>query len=437
MHENTRRTFSTRFHQENTTATLTFQQPNLCDPTVVQYSGYIDVDANEHYFFWFFESRQNPDTAGLTLWLNGGPGCTSMTGLFEEVGPCAVNTEGTTAFYNEIGSWNKVTNMLFLDQPAGTGFSYGDRPVDSTDKAKIRAYQFLQLFFKAFPKYQKQPFHLFGESYAGHFIPSFARYIIEKNQSPSLPHDQYINLESIGIGNGITDVLIQVQYAEKMACHSSYESVLKESDCHEMRTNIPVCVKLLKTCETTKTVFDCDKATIYCAKYVENIYARSGRDIYDIRAPKDEEKSVAPFEKFLSIPHVWALVGSRSTFHHCSPAVHRDFYKTGDYARNFAPDVGYLLDHGIRALIYAGDADYRANWYGVHGWTKVVDFKASKKYRQQKLQPWLVDGVESGEIQAGGNLTFVRVYGAGHKTPFYKPKESLQMFTDHIHHIPM
>ncbi|SAM05262.1 hypothetical protein [Absidia glauca] len=388
------RTFSSRLYEEDAVATLSFKQPKLCDPTVVQYSGYIDVDTDEHYFFWFFESRHNPDTAGLTMWLNGGPGCTSMTGLWEEVGPCKVNTEGTKDLYNELGSWNGVTNMLFLDQPANTGFSYGDRLVNSTDKAKLRAYQFLQLFLEAFPKYQKQPFHLFG-------------YILEKNQSPSLPANKRINLESIGIGNGITDVLVQVkltlapvtflgsQYAETMACHSSYGSVLLPSDCEEIRNNTPKCVHLMETCEKTGTVQDCDNATVYCAKYVENIYLRSGRDIYDIRASQDQ-KSGTEFPKFLNTPHVLKQIGARTKFRHCS-----------------------------------------TNVYGVHGWTEVFDFKASGDYRGKELKPWLVDGVEAGQIQYGGNLTFIRVYQAGHKVPYYQPKACRQMFINHLNHIPM
>ncbi|CAO3600778.1 unnamed protein product [Absidia cylindrospora] len=424
-------------NRRNATANrLSFKQPTLCDPTVVQYSGYLDVGENEHYFFWFFESRQNPDTAPLTMWLNGGPGVSSMTGLFEEVGACQLNAAGNKAIYNEAGSWNKVSNLLFLDQPVGAGFSYGNKKINSTEEAKTRVYEFLQLFYEALPKYRNQPFHLFGESYAGHFIPAIASYILEKNQAPDLPKDQHINIESIGIGNGITDALVQVQYAENMACYSSYGPVLAQKDCLEMRRNTPICVNLLQKCNDQGTVEDCNQATAYCSKHVENIFYRSGRNIYDIRA-LSTGKAGTKYNRFLNTRAIRKKIGAKTPFHRAPPDVHRNFYNNGDYARNFAPDVANCLNNGLRVLLFAGDADYRFNWYGVHGWAQVFDFNGSEEYRQQILVPWMIDGQQVGQVQSGANLTFVRVYGAGHKVAYYKPKEALQMFTNHINHLPM
>ncbi|CAO3598109.1 unnamed protein product [Absidia cylindrospora] len=196
--------------QNTANHSLTFNQPKLCDDTVVQYSGYLDVGADEHYFFWFFESRQDPDNAPFTIWLNGGPGCSSMIGLWQELGPCRVNDDGSKDVYNTDGSWNKVSNMLFFDQPSNVGFSYGADNVHSTEEAAPLAYNLIQVFFEAFPKYKSQKLHFFGESYGGHYIPAFADYVLKQNQGLSSSSKKVnVNLESIGIGNGLTDPLIQ------------------------------------------------------------------------------------------------------------------------------------------------------------------------------------------------------------------------------------
>ncbi|CAG8577547.1 5065_t:CDS:2, partial [Scutellospora calospora] len=176
-----------------------FSSSNLCDPNVKQYSGYIQPSDGVNMFFWFFESRNNPSNSPLTLYLNGGPGCSSMIGLFQEVGPCRSKPNGTDTYLNPY-SWNNVSNILFVDQPTGAGFSYGGDYVTSTTQAASYLYEFLESWFSNFPQYASLDFHLFGESYAGHYIPALAKLII---------NNKAIHLKSIGIGDGLIDPVNQ------------------------------------------------------------------------------------------------------------------------------------------------------------------------------------------------------------------------------------
>ena len=98
----------------------------LCDD-VAQSSGFVNLTTGDkHLFFWSFESRSDPATDPIILWMTGGPGCSSEVALFGENGPCQVNDAGTDTTLNPY-SWNNNATLIYIDQPVGTGFSYGTR----------------------------------------------------------------------------------------------------------------------------------------------------------------------------------------------------------------------------------------------------------------------------------------------------------------------
>lgn len=113
-----------------------------------------------------FEARSNPTTAPLATWFNGGPGCSSMIGLFQENGPCHFVNGASKPSLNPY-SWNEYANMLYIDQPIGVGFSYGSEPVDSTATAAPYVWKLLQAFYAQFPQYENRDFGVFTESYGG------------------------------------------------------------------------------------------------------------------------------------------------------------------------------------------------------------------------------------------------------------------------------
>ena len=114
-----------------------------------QYSGYITVDEvkKTRLFYWYVESQSNATTAPLVLWLNGGPGCSSLGGFFGELGPFYVKSDFSLGM-NEF-SWNKIANMVFLEAPAGVGFSKTDTSIPyNDDKTATDSMQFLIKFFQ-------------------------------------------------------------------------------------------------------------------------------------------------------------------------------------------------------------------------------------------------------------------------------------------------
>lgn len=234
-------------------------------------------------FFWFFEARKNPSTAPLAIWLNGGPGASSMLGALQENGPCFIAADSKTAYLNR-WSWNNEVNMLYIDQPTQVGFSY-DIPtnstfspdnmgfsfeatpadfshgipesnftyrvgVSSTGKASNTAnstthaahalWHFAQTWFFEFPHYKPSDnrISLWSESYGGHYGPGFFSFFQEQNNkidngSSTEKGAHKLHLDTLGIVNGLVDIVIQGEHN----IHFAYNNVSRPVLC-QIKTNL-------------------------------------------------------------------------------------------------------------------------------------------------------------------------------------------------------
>ncbi|KAK8448702.1 hypothetical protein SEVIR_7G086400v4 [Setaria viridis] len=169
-----------------------------------QYAGYVPVDdaGKRSLFYYFAEAEADPAAKPLVLWLNGGPGCSSVgVGAFSENGP--FRPSGNVLVRNEY-SWNKEANMLYLESPAGVGFSYSTDPsfyqgVGDSMTARDNL-KFLQGWFAKFPQYKGRDLYITGESYAGHYVPQLAQRMVEFNKKEKL-----FNLKGIALGNPVLE----------------------------------------------------------------------------------------------------------------------------------------------------------------------------------------------------------------------------------------
>ncbi|PUU79125.1 Alpha/Beta hydrolase protein [Tuber borchii] len=395
------------------------------DAKTKQYSGYLDVeDDDKHFFFWFFESRNDPKNDPVVLWLNGGPGCSSLTGLFMELGPASINAKIHTV--DNPYSWNSNASVIFLDQPVNVGYSYSSNAVSSTHAAGKDVYAFLTMFFDKFPEYAKQDFHIAGESYAGHYIPQFAAEILSHKK-------RNINLQSVLIGNGLTDGLTQYEYYRPMACgEGGYPSALSNSECKAMDDAYPRCASMIQNCYNSKSVWSCVPASIYCNNAMIGPYQRTGLNVYDIRGKCEDSDNLCYSEmgwisKYLNREDVMSSLGAEvSSYESCNFDINRNFLLNGDWMLPFHEFVVELLKE-IPVLIYAGDADYICNWLGNRAWTEALEWPGKKKFNKAKAAGFKVNGKEAGKFKTSGNFTFIQIYQAGHMVPYNQPDPSLQM----------
>lgn len=397
---------------------------------VKQYSGYLDDDENDkHLFYWFFESRNDPKNDPVVLWLNGGPGCSSLTGLFFELGPSSINKK-IELDYNDF-AWNANASVIFLDQPVNVGYSYSGSPVSNTVAAGKDVYALLTLFFTQFPEYAEQDFHIAGESYAGHYIPVFASEILSHK-------DRNINLKSVLIGNGLTDGLTQYEYYRPMACgEGGWPAVLDEGECQSMDNSLPRCQSLIENCYESGSVWSCVPASIYCNNALIGPYQRTGQNVYDIRGKCEDSGNLCYpqlgyITKFLNDKDVMAELGVEvDSYDSCNFDINRNFLFQGDWMQPFHRLVPKLLEQ-IPVLIYAGDADYICNWLGNQGWTEALEWPGKKDFNRADVQSLTLPGASSkdeyGKVKASGNFSFMRIYGAGHMVPYDQPEPSLDFF---------
>ncbi|PNS17344.1 Carboxypeptidase Y A [Sphaceloma murrayae] len=393
---------------------------------VKQYSGYLDdEEQDKHLFYWFFESRNDPKNDPVVLWLNGGPGCSSLTGLFMELGPSSIDKNGKLV-YNP-ASWNANASVIFLDQPVNVGFSYSSNPVSNTVAAGKDVYALLTLFFKQFPEYSKQAFHISGESYAGHYIPVFASEILSHKK-------RNINLQSILIGNGLTDGLTQYDYYRPMACgEGGWPAVLDEQSCQAMDNALPRCKSLIENCYKSESVWSCVPASIYCNNAIIGPYQRTGQNPYDVRK-KCGGNSLCYDEldwisKWLNQKHVMEALGAEiDSYDSCNMDINRNFLFAGDWMQPFHRLVPGILSQ-IPVLIYAGDADFICNWLGNLAWTNALEWPGQKGYQKAPIDDFklLSDGKTAGSIKTSGNFTFMRLHAGGHMVPYDQPEASLEM----------
>eukprot|EP00118_Oscarella_pearsei_P024816 m.306863 g.306863 ORF g.306863 m.306863 type:complete len:481 (+) comp41651_c0_seq1:1019-2461(+) len=173
----------------------------LLDPDIESYTGFFTT--NETYgsnmFFWFFPAQSGDANAPVLLWLQGGPGATSLFGLFTEIGPIKLTADMKAMHMNV--TWNSKYALLFIDNPVGVGFSFtGNEKAYATNEDDVARdlYSCLVQFFQVFTDYQKNDFYLTGESYAGKYLPAIGYKIHVENPSAELK----INLKGISIGDG-------------------------------------------------------------------------------------------------------------------------------------------------------------------------------------------------------------------------------------------
>ncbi|KAJ2694692.1 hypothetical protein H4R19_005895 [Coemansia spiralis] len=410
--------------------------PSICDPGVQQYSGYMSVAPDKHLFYWFFEARHGRGDPRrpkpLILWLNGGPGCSSFSGLLGSVGPCRVDPVSGGTVVNG-ASWNTDAHMLFLDQPVNTGYSFGANVTRTADAARDAA-AFLHMFYTRFPQYALGELHVMGESYAAHYVPAIAAQIIADNQKPGADSRLRLPLVSIAVGNGLFDIARQYMFLPRMACTSAYPPPVNATVCRAMegaRVNFARQLDAFRRQPSRAAA-----ASVTSAGYeILTPYQAAGGNPYDVRGPCNGGSLCDPYmdmvAAFANQAWVRAELGlpAGRQFDLCNSGVQRAFIESGDELVDASAWLPGVLAAGVRVLNFVGAADLICNWMGNEALMLDMPWPGQRGFAMAPEHPWLVDGRPAGLARAFGGLTLLRVADSGHMVARDQPVAALAMLT--------
>ncbi|KAG5997321.1 hypothetical protein E4U43_002666, partial [Claviceps pusilla] len=383
---------------------------------------------------------------------------------------------------NQVGfSYDKPTNGTFIftsenvnqPPPQGSGslppWAYANgtfstmnatSTANTTDTAALAVWHLIQGFLTTFPQYHNASntsvsVHLFSESYGGRYGPVFAEKWEQQNQKRQTGELRanstvQVRLGSLGIVNGCIDQEIQVPYYPIFANNNTYgyKALADEAaSFYSAKFSSPNgCRAKLQTCQAVALTLDpngeganaqvnsvCAAANDACYAIQEPYYS-SGRSAYDLAAPYHDPNPALRFLSYLNQDHILRAIGSPVNYTMASSVVSKVFHDTGDLSRGGnIKRLADLLNKGVRIGLVYGDRDYICNWYGGEAASLGIANQSSPEYAANfsaaGYAPIIVnDTYIGGLVRQYGNLSFSRIYQAGHSVAWYQPETTFQVF---------
>lgn len=291
----------------------------------------------------------------------------------------------------------------------------------STATAAPYVWQLMQAFYSAFPQYKSRDFGLFTESYGGHYGPEFSAYFEGQNAAIAQGSvaGETIKLVALGVNNGWFDAGIQYQSYPDFAYNNTHKRLITSAQYSSlMKAYDTQCAPAMAKCTgpAGNTAAACNAASEACANAVQTpIEQANDFDVYDIRAPSDDPNPPDTYVKFLQSPAVMKAIGARQTYQECPDAPYDKMQTSGDDARSFLDPLSKVVQSGIQVLLWAGDADWICNWVGGLAVANAVTYSGTSQFASKPVAPYTVNGKSYGEFKNVGNLSWLKVFDAGHE----------------------
>ncbi|KAI8321753.1 alpha/beta-hydrolase, partial [Martensiomyces pterosporus] len=381
-------------------------------------------------FFWLVANTTNTQNKDkLVLWLNGGPGCTSLDGVFMENGPYKFQGPNKLKFRDF--SFSQQFDVLYIDQPFGTGFSVANMQNYETSfkNATQTLVTFLTKFYQVFPEYRQRQLYISGESEAGTYLPYLADAIIK------MPQEQRFNLSGMMVGNGWVDPYpMYMSYVEILR----QKGLLEQGIQKRMLIQMDICTRQYNKAPQPVHVEVCEA--------IPEIFINEGGpsadrcyNQYDLRLTDTQPAcgmnwppEVSMYTDYLNRNDVQLAINVKkgmapAVWTECDSQVNRML--RDDNSPPASTLLENILDH-IPVLFFVGDADFLCNYIGIEWMIGNMTWAGTKGLSDAaKGVDWKINGGAVGRVESDRGLTYVRIFNASHMVGVDKPRELLDLFT--------
>ncbi|KAK8300311.1 hypothetical protein V6Z11_D05G375700 [Gossypium hirsutum] len=400
-----------------------------------QFAGYINVDENavgRSLFYYFVEAEKDPLTQPLTVWLTGGPGCSSVGDAFGSVGPFIV-TKDAHDLQTNLFSWNKVSNLLFIDSPIGSGWSYSNTSSDYNNGDDITnkiLLTFMQKWYEKYPVFKSKDLYLAGSSFAGHFVPNLANALLDDNKQSK---QSKFNIKGLVLGNPmlrkkLDDIAkIDFFFSREMINSSLYNEIKQECNAID-ENNYFSSIKTTWSAKCKNLVFEANLAA-----FKTDAHNYSPQKLFDVPIVSTEVDMCHPLrvQFYFNLPEVQkAFHGNQTNLSYrwkgCFTANFK--YNEADKDLDMLPALKNLLQQSVRITIFSGDQDGIIPIEGTLQHLKKLAEELNIKLTKEET--WSVRTKEGGlKYEFGDLLKFLTVKGGNHHVTFSRPSQAFSIFS--------
>jgi len=415
----------------------------LWKPTFNQFSGYLNLQGTQKFIhYWLVEAEASPETAPLVFWTNGGPGCSGLIGFMTEQGPFRPDANGN--IQPNPYAWNKIANMVFLEQPVGVGFSYSNNNNDykiGDEQAAADNLATIIAFFNKYPHFNQTSLFITSESYGGHYMPTWADAIMKYNDAQQYSQNK-INFKGFAVGNPYTDYYsgvgaqMETYWGKQLLPKPLWDNYINNG-CTDpiQQLNNSICTFLLL--DFNKKIGNLNPYALDYPVCLTSQQRRIQQFLFDY---ENDYAEYEPCEDNYASNYL-NKIDVKKSIHVKNDVQWEECSRTTKYnlADKMLPMEHYyktILNSkthpDLRILVYSGDDDGVCGTIGTQRWIYDLGFSVSSLW-----DTWYVDGQTAGYItkfntppkgSKDTRFSFMTVHFAGHEVPTYKPKEALQLF---------